>query len=115
MKTYLIKRSGNGECFLKVGVTQFRDSKDRHNFEKTKLVDAELPISDKIRRMLNGEKYLPDDAYPDVEELAVAEFQHESQAIFLEHALITEFKPIQYIPKLQFSGRNECFVYSAVP
>jgi hypothetical protein len=112
MKAYLVKRSGNGECFLKVGVTRLRDTSNRHHYEKTKLVDSDLPFEEQIHRMLKGEKHVPDDSYPEVQELAVAEFDHDSQALFLEHYLITQFKHIQYFPKQSFTGRTECFVYT---
>jgi hypothetical protein len=112
MKAYLIKRSGDGETFLKVGVTKLNDTSVRHNFEKTKLVDSDLPWEEKLLRALDGEKYVDDDAYPEVHELARAEFDFDCQALFVEHKLLSDFKHIQYVPKRRFSGSTECFIYT---
>ncbi len=57
--------------------------------------------------MLNGEKYVNDDAYPEVHEFARAEFDFDCQALFVEHTLIGQFKLIKYVPKQTFTGSTE--------
>jgi hypothetical protein len=112
MKAYLIKRSGNGETFFKVGITTLNDTRTRHNFGKTKLADSDLTLNEKLLRMLNGEKYVNDDAYPEVHEFARSEFDFDCQALFVEHTLIDQFKHIKYVPKQPFTGSTECFIYT---
>ena len=112
MNLYLIKRSGNGETFLKVGITSYENTSKRHNFEKTKVADADLPLPEKLRLTLNGEEYLHDDSYPEIERLLELSFSHEGQAKFLEKMVLDAFKSIQYIPSLKYSGKTECFIFT---
>ncbi len=112
MNAYFIKRSGNGEEFLKIGVTKKKNPEDRHNYEKTKLADSNLDISEKIQRMFRGETHVDDDSYPSIEKIWTKSFYSDTQALVLEDQVLTEFKKIQYYPKLKFSGKTECFIFS---
>jgi hypothetical protein len=111
MKTYLIKRSYETECFLKVGVTNAKKESQRHDFGKTPTKDADLPFREKAMTLLNGKKYIPDSRY-DWQSIHSEEFEYEGQARYLEKLVLDKFQTISYIPKQKISGYSECLAYS---
>lgn len=114
MKLYLIQRSGSGETFLKVGVTRKSDPNDRHYYGVTKVADADLPLQEKVKRMLiDRQQYMDEGPYPKIRAILHLEFEQESQALFLERSVIEYFVPIRYMPKQAFTGASECFIHSS--
>ena len=111
-KTYLIKRSNNDECFLKVGITSMADSGNRHDYEKTSIVKSGIGYNDRIKLVLAGKTKFNDDPYPDWTTIIECKFEFQFQNRYLEQRVKGEFKGFRYTPKQHFAGWTECFVYT---
>lgn len=113
MKVYLIQRSGGDETFLKVGVTRKKDANDRHFYGVTKVLDSDLPLVDKIKRVLiDKQTYMEEGPYPQVRPILALDYSEECQALFVERTAIEQFSTISYRPRSPLDGASECFVYS---
>ena len=110
MRLYLVKLTSpdGDEEFYKVGVTN-KSVKERFTFGKEKTIDSNnFTLVEKLSKVLNGEEYISDTPY-NHEELHAVSYKYEGDALLAEEALLETLKPSQYFPKLDFSGKTECF------
>ena len=109
MRLYLVKMSSSAddEVFYKVGVTR-NSVTERFNFGTTKVVDSNLSMTEKLGKLLDGQRYIPECPYK-VENLHSVSYKYEGDALVAEKDLLQALKPHQYFPKLPFSGQSECF------
>ncbi len=109
MNLYLVKmHSDDGsEIFYKVGVTN-SSVKERFSYGKTKVLESNELSMMELERSLAGKVYISDHPY-DVEEIHVVSYKYEGDALLAEQALLEVLKPNQYWPKIDFSGKSECF------
>jgi hypothetical protein len=110
MLLYLVRMfdSDNDEEFLKIGVTGRNSLQDRFSFGSTKVMDSELPLSEKIEKIFSGCRYLSDCPYQ-VKEINSVTYKLDGDALLAEKELLEAVKPSRYWPKKSFSGRTECF------
>jgi hypothetical protein len=108
MYLYLCKMSDptGGEEFYKVGVSQSPYS--RFKWGATKVIDSDMSLSEKLDKVVAGERYVSDHPY-DTETIYHVEFRHEGEAYLRERGLLADLKTSQYWPSRKFSGRSECF------
>ena len=111
MKTYLIKRFNDNECFLKVGFTTANREFERHDFGTQKTINSDLPFEDKVKKLLKGKTYVPETDY-EWQSVHTEDFEYEGQARLLEALVLMHFENIKYFPKDNISGYSECFQFS---
>lgn len=108
MDLYLVRMSHpkSGENFVKIGVSA--DASKRFAFGATSVADANIPLKEKVERLLRREKFISDHPY-EVETLKVVQFAYEGEAYKREQELLNVMKPWQHWPAEKFSGSSECF------
>lgn len=108
MYLYLCRMSdpAGEEEFYKIGVSQSPAS--RFNWGKTKVIDSEIPLLDKLNKVFAGEKYVSDHPY-ETETIHRVKFRYEGEAYLRERDLLADLKTSQYWPNRKFSGQSECF------
>lgn len=108
MQLYLVRMSSSvtKESFYKIGVSD--NAAARFSFGSQKVADSDLGLREKLDRILAGQRYVADHPY-DVEPIHTVGFTYEGEARLHERELLALLKPSQIWPRLDFSGRSECF------
>jgi hypothetical protein len=104
-----MRSTDSGEEFLKVGVS---DSPDvRFSFGRQSVKESALPLGDKVRKLLGGQKYIPD--HPDqVQDVHTVSFTYEGDALIAEREILRRFRNSRHRPEKWFSGGSECIEIS---
>jgi len=111
MQLYLYRMfdTPTGEAFLKIGVSQ--NAATRFAFGTMPVRGSDLPLAEKVKRMMAGQTHISDHPY-ETTLLHVVEFELEGFAWEAEDTLLATLRATDasYKPRKHFPGDSECFV-----
>ncbi|MCR6659752.1 MAG: hypothetical protein NVV72_10535 [Asticcacaulis sp.] len=94
------------ETFYKLGVS--KDPDKRFKFGAQKVIDSDLSLEVKVKKLLKGDTHISDHPYQ-FEKIHTVEFKFDGEALSREQELLTTVTSNRHIPKKPFSGLTECF------